>query len=307
MSVIIASLLAVIGSQFVSKRRMEKQLTWICTGLSDILEQESAQKVFLQTDRVHLRQLLIQINRLLDYNQKVVADYAKTKESLRKMMSNMSHDLKTPLTVILGYVEKLQSDQRMSEEERIEVTARLQQKTLSVIELLNQFFDLVKLDSEDYKLTLGKVSLNEICRKNVLEHYSLLQAKQLHVEIHIPEQNVYVLANEEAVNRVLSNLISNALRYGSEGGVFGLTLREEEDGVAIDVWDRGRGIDEVHQERVFERLYTVDDARNRDFQGSGLGLSITKQLMKAMKGSIHLNSRPHEKTVFTCVFKRISY
>lgn len=307
MSVIIASLLAVIGSQFVSKRRMEKQLTWICTGLSDILEQESAQKVFLQTDRVHLRQLLIQINRLLDYNQKVVADYAKTKESLRKMMSNMSHDLKTPLTVILGYVEKLQSDQRMSEEERIEVTARLQQKTLSVIELLNQFFDLVKLDSEDYKLTLGKVSLNEICRKNVLEHYSLLQAKQLHVEIHIPEQNVYVLANEEAVNRVLSNLISNALRYGSEGGVFGLTLREEEDGVAIDVWDRGRGIDEVHQERVFERLYTVDDARNRDFQGSGLGLSITKQLMKAMKGSIYLNSRPHEKTVFTCVFKRISY
>ena len=307
LSVVIAVLLVVVVIQYISRKRIDRQLNVILNRLSDIIEQESAQKVYLQTDAAVIRQFLIRINRLLDYNQKVAADYARAKESLRKMMSNMSHDLKTPLTVILGYVEKLQTDQRMSEAERRETTDRLQRKTRTVIDLLNQFFDLVKLESEDYKLPLGKVCLNEICRTNVLEFYSLLQAGKLQVEIDIPEENVYVLANVEAVNRVMSNLISNAIRYGSEGRVFGLTLREEEDKAAVEIWDRGRGIDELHQERVFERLYTVDDARNRDFQGSGLGLSITHHLMKAMKGSIRLQSKPYEKTVFTCEFKRITY
>ena len=81
--------------------------------------------MLMQTDQKTIKLFLIQINRLLDYNQKVIADYAKMKESLRKMMSNMSHDLKTPLTVILGYVEKLKMDKSMSEEDRGEVTARL--------------------------------------------------------------------------------------------------------------------------------------------------------------------------------------
>jgi signal transduction histidine kinase len=271
------------------------------------MKHKTAEKVLIQTDQHTIQLFLIQINRLLDYNQKVIADYAKTKDSLRKMLSNMSHDLKTPLTVILGYVEKLKLDETMTEEERNEVVFRLHQKTLRVISLLNQFFDLVKIESDDYSIPLSRISLNEICRKNVLEFYDLLQSKGLQVKIEIPEQHFYILGNEEVLNRILSNLISNSIRYGSDGGMFGLTLREDGEWIAVDVWDNGKGIAEVHQERVFERLYTLDDARNPQFQGSGLGLSITKRLTEAMKGSIHLSSKPYEITVFTCVFKRITY
>ena len=307
LSIIIVVLLVIIAAQSYFRRKMNRGLKEIQKKLSDIIEQKSTEKVLIQTDQKTIKLFLIQINRLLDYNQQVIADYVKTKESLRKLLSNMSHDLKTPLTVILGYVEKLNLDNSMSIEERSQVISRLHQKTLNVIALLNQFFDLVKLDSGDYSLPLNRISINEVCRKNILEFYDLLQSKNLRVEVNIPEQYYYILGNEEALNRVLSNLISNAIRYGSDGGVFGLTVREDGDFIAIDVWDKGKGIAKVHQELVFERLYTLDDARNPEFQGSGLGLSITKHLIEAMKGSIYLSSKPYEKTVFTCVFHRITY
>lgn len=184
---------------------------------------------------------------------------------------------------------------------------RLNDKVNSLVALLNQFFDLVKIESEDYEIPLSKISLNEICRQSVLEFYELLISQGLRVELDIPERPLYILGNEQALHRILSNLISNSIRYGSDGGVFGLTLREDGDSVAVDVWDRGKGITEVHQDRVFERLYTLDDARNPQFQGSGLGLSISKRLTESMKGSIQLTSTPFEKTMFTCVFKQVSY
>ena len=307
LSMLIIFLLVMNIIQYVSRKRINNHLHEISEKLAEIIEHKTAEKVLLQTDQHSIQFLLIQINRLLAYNQKVFADYASTKDSLRKMISNMSHDLKTPLTVILGYVEKLKLDEKLSEDEKEKAILRLHEKVVGLISLLNQFFDLVKIESDDYMIPLSKISLNEICRKNVLDYYDLLLSKGLHVEIDIPDRNFYILGNEHALNRILSNLISNSIRYGSDGGVFGLTLREDKGSIAVEIWDKGKGIAEVHQDRVFDRLYTLDDARNPQFQGSGLGLSISKRLTEAMNGSIHLSSKPFEKTAFTCNFKQMTY
>lgn len=288
-----------------SRRRLNQNIDEITGKIAEIIQDETDEKVLIQTDQHKIQQLLIQINRLLFHKQKVIADYAKTQESMKKMISNMSHDLKTPLTVILGYAEKLNQAQPMTQEEQKYVVMRLNHKVNSLVGLLNQFFDLVKIESEDYEIPLSKISLNEICRQIVLEFYDLLSSKGLRVEIEIPEQPIYIFGNEQALHRIFSNLISNSIRYGSDGGVFGLTLREEGEFVAVDVWDRGKGIAEVNQDRVFERLYTLDDARNPQFQGSGLGLSISKRLTEGMKGTITLSSSPFEKTTFTCKFKQM--
>lgn len=307
LSAVIAVLLLMNIWQYVSRRNRNRHIQEISNKMADIIEHQTAEKVLLQTGQPAVQHLLIQINRLLDYNQRVIADYARTKDSLKKMISNMSHDLKTPLTVILGYAEKLNHDASITEEERKQMIQRLNDKVNSLVALLNQFFDLVKIESEDYEIPLSKIALNEICRQSVLEFYELLTSQGLRVELEIPERPLYILGNEQALHRILSNLISNSIRYGSDGGVFGLTLREEGESVVVDVWDRGKGITEVHQDRVFERLYTLDDARNPQFQGSGLGLSISKRLTEAMKGSIQLTSTPFEKTMFTCIFKQVSY
>ncbi|ANE46516.1 histidine kinase [Paenibacillus swuensis] len=295
------------GWQYVSRRKLTQNIHVISDKIAEIIEQETAEKVLLQTNQHAIQLMLIQTNRLLAYNQKVIADYAKTKDGLKKLISNMSHDLKTPLTVILGYAEKLNQDSTMSEEEKKHVITRLNHKVNGLVALLNQFFDLVKMESEDYKIPLRKLSLNEICRQSVLEFYDLLLSKGLQVELDIPEQPLYILGNEHALHRIFSNLITNSIRYGSDGGVFGVTLREVGDTVAVDFWDRGKGIAEVHHDRVFERLYTLDDARNLQFQGSGLGLSISKRLTESMKGTMALSSKPFEKTTFTCIFKRMTY
>jgi signal transduction histidine kinase len=105
----------------------------------------------------------------------------------------------------------------------------------------------------------------------------------------------------------LSNLISNAIAYGDAGGVLGLKLYHDETKVYIEVWDRGKGISEAHQDKVFERLYTLEDSRNRSYQGSGLGLTITKRLTEQMNGTITLVSQPYVRTVFTLSFRRLSF
>ncbi|MEW4429866.1 sensor histidine kinase [Paenibacillus pabuli] len=308
LSVIIAVLVVIIGWLFHREKKRNLSILEITNKISDILDQETAEKVLVPTSDRAIRQLLTQINRLLDNKQKVFADYARTKDSQKKMISNMSHDLKTPLTVILGYTEKLNHKNVLTAQEEEQVIQRLNNKVNSLITLLNQFFDLVKIESEDYDIPLSKISLSEVCRNSVLEFYDLLVSRDLRVEIDIPELPFYFHGNKDALHRILSNLISNSIRYGSDGGVFGLTVREEGDCVAVDVWDRGKGIAEIHQERVFERLYTLDDARNPQFQGSGLGLSISKRLTEEMNGWISLSSsEPYKKTIFTCKFKQLTY
>ncbi|MFC4099364.1 sensor histidine kinase [Paenibacillus xanthanilyticus] len=307
LSVIIGMLLAVIGWQLYAKRKLTRTVDEITGKIADIIAHETAEKVLVPTGQESIRELLVQINRLLDDNQKAIADYAKAKDSQRKMISNMSHDLKTPLTVILGYAEKLNQSQTLTKEEETQIRHRLNDKVNALIALINQFFDLVKLESEDYDIPLGKISLSEACRQSVLEFYDLLSSRNIRVELDIPERPFYILGNEQALQRILSNLISNSIRYGSDGGVLGVTVREEGEYAAVDVWDRGKGIAEIHQERVFDRLYTLDDARNLQFQGSGLGLSISKRLTEEMKGTIRLSSTPYEKTTFTCRFKPLTY
>ncbi|GGH36037.1 sensor histidine kinase [Paenibacillus segetis] len=304
---IIGVMAVTMGWLYYSRRKLHQNINEITDKIAEIIQYETDEKVLIPTDQNKIQLLLIQVNRLLFYKQMVIADYAKTKDSQKKMISNMSHDLKTPLTVILGYAEKLNQEKPMTKEEQTRVIMRLNDKVNSLVALINQFFDLVKIESEDYEIPLSKISLNEICRQIVLEFYDLLSTKGLRVELEIPEKSFYIFGNEHALQRIFSNLISNSIRYGSDGGVFGLTLREEGEFVAVDVWDRGKGIAEVNQDRVFERLYTLDDARNPQFQGSGLGLSISKRLIEGMKGTIRLSSSPFEKTTFTCMFKQMKY
>lgn len=97
------------------------------------------------------------------------------------------------------------------------------------------------------------------------------------------------------------------MRYGIGGNYIGLFLREERDSIAIDIVDKGRGIEKEFAERVFERLYTMEDSRNRQIQGNGLGLTIAKNLAKQMGGDILLESEPNVKTVFTIKFKKFLY
>lgn len=220
--------------------------------------------------------------------------------SMKKMLSNISHDIKTPMTVILGYLEIMRidgiRDDRMMQ--KVETTAR------RVMELITQFFTLAKLEAGDMNLTISRLNISEISRENVLGFYELLQEKEFQVEIGIPEQAVYALADREALQRILSNLISNAVRYGSEGKYLGVFVREDQSQIWIDIVDRGRGIEKEFADSVFDRLFTMEDSGNSGVQGNGLGLTIARNLALRMGGELTLESVPHQETVFTVRLKK---
>ncbi|MDR6552446.1 sensor histidine kinase [Paenibacillus qinlingensis] len=297
----------IIFIQWKTRIDQSRHLRYLQTKLTDILEQESSEKVHLHTNSTQLQHLLIVINRLLDANRKVEADYTRMENAIKKMVANMSHDLKTPLTVVLGLTETLAHDLTASEEERKRLSLKVHERTLDILNLTNQFFDLARLESGDRPLSLSKINLSEACRNSILFYYELIESHGLEVHVTIPETPIYAYGNEEALGRVLQNLLSNAIRYGNDGGTIGIALRQDETSVYIDVWDQGKGIHERDRMNVFERLYTLEDSRNQTYQGSGLGLTITKRLVELMEGNISLHSIPHVKTVFTVRFPLIRF
>ncbi|WHY78651.1 sensor histidine kinase [Neobacillus sp. WH10] len=307
LSIIIIGLAGLNFLQYKSRINQKENFTYIHKKLNQIIDRKTDEKLLLHTDDEELKQILIEINRLLEHNQKMMASYNKTEMSMRKMLSNISHDIKTPLTVVLGYIEIMLNDQNRNHEETDELLKKVNGKTVEVLDLIKKFFDLAKLESGDKDMPLTRMNMNDVCQKNILCFYEVLTTKGFDVAIELPETILYALGNEEELDRVLNNLLSNAIQYGGDGKALGLKLRSDEQSVYVDVWDKGKGISELHKDLVFERMYTLEDSRNKSYQGSGLGLTITKRLVEKMDGQIFLNSKPYEKTTFTVKLKRIIY
>ena len=295
-------LFIVIYQHFIYARGIQAKLKKISRELSLILENGSDEKIMVFTENGTLMELCGQINRLLLDRQKIKGDFRKQEISSKKMLSNISHDIKTPLTVILGYLEMMRLER--PEDETLQ---KVEAKALQVMELINQFFTLAKLEAGDTDLEISKINVSELCRENILNFYDILRGKDFVVEISVPEKDIFVQGEKGAIDRILSNLISNAVRYGSDGKYLGLTLRESEEYAYIDIMDKGKGIEKAFAENVFERLYTMEDSRNRRIQGNGLGLTIAKNLAGQLGGDIYLDSEPNVKTTFTVELKKFIY
>lgn len=292
-------LILLLCQQIACRRSTQAELQRLGKSLQEIREADSDQPVLIFTDNPEIQELAAQINQMLEAHRSVKADYRRARLSSKKMLSNISHDLKTPLTVISGYLELL----RIQEPEN-EMLQKTEQKTQEVITLTNQFFTLAKLESEDMPLTIAPVDICELCRTHLLDYYEILTAGHVTVEVQLPEEPIFVQGNPEALSRILSNLISNAIRYGSDGGYLGIFLRTEEQQVFLSVTDHGRGIEKAYQDRVFDRLFTLEDSRSRRVQGNGLGLTIAKNLALRLGGTITLTSIPHKETTFTVCLRR---
>lgn len=293
----------VLYQRFIFRKGIQKKIEDMGDTLEQILDEKSDEKVMVFTDDKALIHLSSQINRLLDDRQRIQADFRRSEISAKNMLSNISHDIRTPMTVILGYLEIM----RLEAEGKDKMVAKVEQKARKVMELINQFFTLAKLESGDTQVEMGRVNLSECCRENVLDFYELLTQKEFQVEIEIPEEPVFVEGNEEALQRILFNLISNAVRYGSDGKYLGIAVRTEGAFALIHVTDRGKGIEKAFAGTVFERLFTMEDSRNREIQGNGLGLTIARNLAVKMGGDITLVSEPDVSTTFTVKLRKMTF
>lgn len=297
---IVCSVLAVgfliVLMKYISQSR---QLHKITGEISGFLENDTVDTLLALSDEKEIQELLVQVNALLEHQRELEKERKKQEDSNRKMLANISHDLKTPLTVILGYSEMIRNQEGISLDSIQQKVEKIYRKTTDVLEMINIFFDLVKIESGELALEMQALDLCEIARNEILNYYDMLQEGGFQVEIDIPEDEIPVDADKQAVKRILANLIQNAIKYGADGRYLRLGITQRGDDVLIQVEDRGKGIIEDSQDKIFERLVTLEDSRNKKYQGSGLGLTITKRLVEAMGGSIRVKSMPFVKTVFT--------
>ena len=192
----------IVYQQFVFHNGTKAKIHEISSKLEELLDTGSDEKVTAFTDNKALIELATQINRMLEDRQKVKVEYRRTEMASKKMLSNISHDIKTPMTVILGYLEIMRLNGAQSNEmlQKIESTAR------RVMGLITQFFTLAKLEAGDTDMPLERLNVNEACRENILDFYELLSQKNFEVEINIPDHVLYANANKDALQRIMFNL-----------------------------------------------------------------------------------------------------
>lgn len=205
----------------------------------------------------------------------------------KELVRNISHDIKTPLTNILGYA-KMVSDGDLKGMDPKEVNEVILTNSLAANDLVNDFFSLSKLESVDFELNRKKTDVMEYFRQLIIDFIPELEIRNVDYEIDLPDADVEVMIDPAQLRRVLQNLIHNGLKYNDEGLKFTFEAHVEDLTVSLIVEDNGIGIPEDMHASIFEPSVRVDASRRTD--GSGLGLAIATKIIEAHEGSISLST-----------------
>jgi len=256
----------------------------------------------------HLQILLCSINHSFEGIQKERQSYEKREKEFQRQIENVSHDLRTPLTVILGYLKLFRkSDKAISsgDQELLDTLTVLEQKAETMKHLVSQFYDYSRLNAHDYEISLQNADISRVLRESLMGNYQILNQRHLNIDIHIPDRPVWVLGETAALERIFLNLFQNTGRYADT--TFRISFEEQEESIAVLFINDTRILTENDIPYLFDRFYIKDQARS---QGStGLGLTVAKSLAEKMDGSLtasildHTNAAPDADTgrgIFVC-------
>lgn len=305
MSAILLILIVVLLILYLYERgknkRKSKEISYIREWLQETPYLKEERQILIPSDNLEIRELATGVNRLLELFYLQKAEYDRSKRAMEQVLTNIAHDLRTPLTVLKGYSELLCRE--LSDKEEMgripEMVLKVDGKANELVSTINDYFTMSKIISGDMKMEMRSVNITQICHDVILEYYDILEEAQYNVEMEISAVPEYACADLEALKRILKNLIDNAIKHGSDGKYLALRVEKKSDGVMIGIEDHGKGISERRQEQIFSRNYTTAQKSS----GSGLGLTIARNLAQQMGADIQVYSEPGVKTVFTVILK----
>lgn len=217
----------------------------------------------------------------------------------RALIANISHDLRTPMTMIQGYAETLHAGIVQDEEERKRYAAIILRRSRYMNELLQKLLEISQLDLHKDQIRIKTVDVSELLRRIAADYVPALEDRETAFDIRIPEAAVYARIDPNLIERAIRNLIDNAIRYGGSGKYVGVALDTGDEALAIRISDRGPGIPEPQQSLIFQRFYR--GSHGREGEGLGIGLSIVQEIASAHQGHVRVNSIPHQETVFALI------
>ena len=245
-----------------------------------------------------------EIIQLSNERQKELEQLQKLENYRKEFLGNVSHELKTPIFNIQGYVATLIDGGLHDPKINMEYLKRADKSVDRMINIIDDLETISQLETGSLSLDIESFNvvemINDICKQIEIQ----AQKKNIALNIIVPKPSIKIKADRFRIRQVFSNLLTNSIKYGKENGETCITITVEKEKVSVVISDNGIGIEEKHLPRIFERFYRVDKGRSREQGGTGLGLSIVKHIIEAHNQTIHVSSKENGGTTFAFTLPR---
>ena len=262
-----------------------KEINRLTLELKKLNREGKIEKLRLSLPNKNIENLIVEINTLIDDKRKMENIYKEKDMELREAIANMSHDLRTPLTSIINYVDLLSKD-NISDEERKKYIGVLKEKSQRLKVLIEDLFEASKAASGAIELDIVELDPIALLRQTIGELEDKIESSNLQVIKNIPEEKLLILADGKKTFRVFQNLLSNIIKYSMKGSRVYIDVEQDEDYVKIIFKNISESPLNVEAEELMERFKRGDVSRTTE--GSGLGLSIAKSLVELQDGEFNI-------------------
>ncbi|KGJ48000.1 sensor histidine kinase [Paraclostridium dentum] len=238
----------------------------------------------------NIKKLATNINNIIDQLRNITIEERKAQQTKTDLITNVSHDLRTPLTSIIGYLSLIEEDKYKDEIQLRYYTSIAYEKAKTLNILINDLFDLTKMQNNSMPLNTIKINLVELLGQIISQFEYMLKNENVKCRLNFSEDKLTIQADPVKLVRAFENLITNAMKYGKNGKFIDITTKKVDNFAIVQIINYGDPIPAIDLPYIFDRFYRVEKSRNRNDGGSGLGLAITKNIIEMHDGSISVSS-----------------
>lgn len=276
---------------------VKRQLKDMTDALNDI-EAGNGNRRILAVDNELTADLSYKMNEIVTRYEEKLSGLRAADETNRQLMTSLSHDVRTPLTTLIGYLDASHRGV-VTGKEREDYLEIARHKAHDLKDYIDVLFDWFKLNSSEFALSIERVELAELTRNVLKDWIPIFEENHLNYEINIPERPLFAKVDLDGYARIINNLVQNVITH-SRATQIKIEMTQEGNKIEIRITDNGIGIEKADLPHIFERLYKCD--KGRSDKGSGLGLSIVRQMVEKMDGKITVQSDPNRYTAFIVGF-----
>ena len=280
MYIIIEILAGIIILQSIIMWKYQRQVKDICRQLAFLMKHDSNMLIHREFGLGGIGMLSDRLNDLLELRRKEKQYYQEKETLIADTYTNLSHDIRTPLTSLDGYFQLMEACENVEEQRRY--LNIIHERIHSLNEMLEELFMFTKLKNESYRLELTSCCINRILKETVFSYYDDWVRREIQPDIQITEEQLYIDGNKQGLSRIIQNVIKNGLDHGEKK--IRIVLKREQNRAVLRISNQVRASEQIDIEHVFDRFYKADAARSKT--STGLGLSIAREFVRRMNGEI---------------------
>ena len=280
MYIIIEILAGIIILQSIIMWKYQRQVKDICRQLAFLMKHDSNMLIHREFGLGGIGMLSDRLNDLLELRRKEKQYYQEKETLIADTYTNLSHDIRTPLTSLDGYFQLMEACENVEEQRRY--LNIIHERIHSLNEMLEELFMFTKLKNESYRLELTSCCINRILKETVFSYYDDWVRREIQPDIQITEEQLYIDGNKQGLSRIIQNVIKNGLDHGEKK--IRIVLKREQNQAVLRISNQVIASEQIDIEHVFDRFYKADAARSKT--STGLGLSIAREFVRRMNGEI---------------------